>query len=528
MNVRAKLLISQSLNVILILVVAAVAVVVAQRFDYQLRRAGLAYEQRQTKTMLAVQAFHYKTAIGESLLDGRGQPGEIELARRDVRDTLRRLATQAEQKAALLGGEQNERHLEERERIGKLEAGFSAIDSLVDRIIKLRQAGSDEAAGQLHQLVEQRFEGEIAETLAAAMADEEREVAETDAEIAKLAERRVAFLIAAGLCALAISLATGFVLYRSISRPMRHLLAGVRAIRSGDLQHRLARRGADEFAQLASQFNDMAANLEDRERRLLGARSDLENQVAQRTAELEAANQRLTYLDRRRLLFLAEVSHELRTPVTVLRGEADVTLRAQPTSPDAYRDTLARISQQAEQMGRLIDDLLFLVRSEADTITFDKQRVDLQEIVADAVRDGAVLAHGKRIAVTEKLPGQPVWVNADALRLRQAVLIAIDNAIKYSNSESAVEVSLTIGNGRAAITVLDHGGGVPPEEVPYVFERFYRIRGGAKRRPDGSGLGLPIAKWIAEKHDGTISLSSTPGRSTALTIELPRLDSGGT
>ncbi len=527
MNVRAKLLFSQSLNVILILVVAAVAVVVAQRFDYQLRRAELAYEQRQTKTMLAVQAFHYKTAIGDSLLEGRGQPGEIELARRDVRDTLRQLAKQIEQKSAFLGGEQNARHLEERERIGKLEADFSAIDSLVDRIVKLRQSGSDEAAGQLHQLVEQRFEGEIAETLAAAMADEQREVAEADAEIEKLAARRVAFLIAAGLCALAISLATGFVLNRSISRPMRQLLAGVRAIRGGNLDHRVESRGADEFAQLASQFNDMAANLEDRERRLLGARSELEQQVAQRTAELEAANQRLTYLDRRRLLFLAEVSHELRTPVTVLRGEADVTLRAQPASPDAYRDSLARISQQAEQMGRLIDDLLFLVRSEADTVTFDRQRVDLQEVVADAVRDGAVLAQGKRIAITEKLPGQPVWVNADAQRLRQAVLIAIDNAIKYSNSESAVEVSLTMRNGRAAITVTDHGGGIPPEELPYVFERFYRIRGGAKRRPDGSGLGLPIAKWITEKHDGTISLSSAPGRSTALTIELPRLDSGG-
>jgi signal transduction histidine kinase len=524
MNVRTKLLVKQSCNVVLIVGVALFAVIIAQRFDYHVKRAELAYDERQTITMLAVQAFHYKTAIGDALLPGGGRPGELELARQDLRHTMQQLVRQTEQETAFVAAEDRPPELEETERLGRLESAFADIDRSVDRMIKLRESGSDVDARQLRQLIEQRFESEIAQLLAAAMADEQEEVARTDAQIAELAARRVVFLFAAGLSALAISLVMGLFLYRSISRPMRQLLTGVRALRAGNLQHRVAWQGADEFTELASQFNEMAASIEDRERRLLGARSELEQQVAERTAELESANQRLKYLDRRRLLFLAEVSHELRTPVTVLRGEADVTLRAQPASPEAYRDSLTRISQQAEQMGRLIDDLLFLVRSEADTVTFDRQRVDLQGIVADAVRDGTVLAQGKRIAVTEKLPGQPIWVNADAQRLRQAVLIAIDNAVKYSNSESAVEVSLTIRNGRAAITVLDHGAGVPPEELPYVFERFYRIRSGAKRRPDGSGLGLPIAKWIAEKHDGTISLSSIPGESTELTIELPRLD----
>ncbi len=526
MNVRLKLLVSQSLNLALILAVVSMAVVVAQRFDYQLRRAELAYEQRQTKTMLAVQAFHYKTAIGDALIDGRGRPGELDLARRGVQETLGRLVGQIEQKAAFLHDEENDRQFEESERAGKLEASFSAIDSLVDRIIAMRQSGSDEAARQLHQLVEQRFEGEVAETLAEAMADEQREVAETDSEIANLAARRVVFLIAAGLAALAISLASGLALYRSISPPIRRLLTGVRAIRAGDLRHRVESAGADEFAQLASQFNEMAASLEDRDGRLLDAKSDLERQVSERTAELAGANQRLNYLDRRRLQFLAEVSHELRTPITILRGEAEVTLRVQPESPQAYRESLQRIAQKAEEMGRLIDDLLFLVRSEADTVTFEKQRVDLQSIVVDAVLDGAVLARGKGIAVVEHLPGRPVWANADPLRLRQAVLIAIDNSIKHSNADSAVEVSLSATNGRAAIAVLDHGVGVPPEEMPYVFERFYRIRGASQRRAESSGLGLPIAKWIAEKHGGTISLSSVPGRSTELIIELPQAEPG--
>lgn len=526
MNVRTKLLTTLAFNVVLILGVAAVAVLIAQRFDQHVMRAELAYDQRQTITMLAVQAFHYRTAIDNALQIDAGRPGELNLARQDVSKTMQRLVRQTEQEAIFLAADGRPPDFEEAERLGMMESAFADVHRTVDRMIAQQRAGDDASARQMQRQASQRFEGDIAEHLAAAMADEQAEVAETDARMVVLAERRVLFLIAAGLTALAISLAMGILLHRTLSRPMRQLLDGVRALRSGSLQHRLPHRGADEFAELAAQFNDMAANLEDRQRRLLESQSELERQVAQRTSELEEANQRLKYLDRRRLLFLAEVSHELRTPVTVLRGEAEVTLRADPTSPAPYRDALQRIAQQAEQMGRLVDDLLFLVRSEADTLTFNLQPVTLQSVVAEAVRDGAVLARGKGISVIERLPKEEIRANADAQRLRQAILIAIDNSVKHSEAESAIEVSLSADNGRAAITVLDRGAGVPAEELPYVFERFYRIRGGAKRRAEGSGLGLPIAKWIAEKHDGRIAMSSRPGQETRFTIEIPLLKPG--
>jgi len=526
MNVRAKLLLSQSLNVVLILTVIGVAALGGYRFVNQLRRAELAYEQRQTMTMLAVQAFHYKTAIGDAVFGGRSKPGELELARRDVQATLGQLTLQTEQEAAFLSADARGPELEESELLGRLEASFAGIEPLVDQLRASMQAGSEDEAQRLHQLVAQRFEEGVAEMLAMAMADEQREVTETNAETVRMAGQLVAFLVVAGLCALIVSVATGRFLNRSISRPMRLLLGGVHALKAGDLRYRVDWKGSDEFAQLASQFNEMAANLEDRERRLLTAQSNLEQQVGQRTAELEAANRRLKYLDRQRLLFLADVSHELRTPVTVLRGEAEVTLRGQQKPPGEYCDALERIVQQAEQMGRLIDDLLFLTRTEADTISFDMQRVDLQRIVSEAVREGNVLGRGKGIAVVEKLPEQPIHANADPQRLRQAILIAIDNAIKHSDADSAIEVSLSERNGRAVIAVVDHGIGIPPEKLPYVFERFYSIGGSRDRRStEGSGLGLPIAKWIAEKHEGTIALSSTPGQVTELVIELPKLDS---
>lgn len=523
MNVRTKLLVSQTLNAILVIGFVTIAVVVAQRFDYQLGRAELAYDQRQTMTMLAVQTFRYKTAIDKFVTAERGNVREIEQSRSDVEATLAQLHRQTEQELSFVSLEDRVAEADEIERIGQLQAGLAEIDHMVQRIMQLRADGRLPEAAQLHEQVEHWFADELSEILAKAMADEDSEVRQVDSEIADIAAGRVAFLYGTGACALALSLVTGFALYRSISRPMKQLLVGVGALRSGDLKYRVPGHGADEFAQLARQFNDMAEALEDRERRLLGIHSQLEQQVRERTLALETANRRLNYLDRQRLQFLADVSHELRTPVTILRGEAEVTLRTQPDSPQVYRETLARIAEQAKQMGRLIDDLLFLVRSESDTVAFDRQRVDLRGIVADAVRDGSVLARGKGISIVERLPEQPVWIGADAQRLRQAALIGIDNAINYSPAGLAVEVSLDAVNGRAVISVLDHGIGVSAEELPYVFERFYRVRGGQDRQAAGSGLGLSIAKWIAEKHGGSIAMSSIPGERTELTIELPLL-----
>jgi signal transduction histidine kinase len=521
MNVRTKLFVSQSLNALVVMAVAAVAVVVAQRFDYQLQRVELAYDQRQTITMLAVQAFRYKTVVDAFVSEGHGDRRAIEQSRADVGNSVKELSRQTEEELSLVHESDRAREAKEIERVARLEAGLSEIDQLVARIMEINRNGPTDEARQLYRLVEQRFSGDISALLAEAMADEQGEVVEADAAIADLAAARVAFLYVTGLCAFAISLATGLALYYMLSRPMRRLLAGVRAVRGGNLAYRVQRVGADEFAELADQFNEMAQNLEDRERRLLGMHSELEQQVRQRTSELETANRRLNYLDRRRLQFLADVSHELRTPVTILRGEAEVTLRMQPGSTDAYRVALTQIAQQARQMGRLIDDLLFLVRSESDTVAFDRQRVDLRQIIAEAVRDGGTLASGKGIAIVDRLPERPVWVEADAQRLRQAALIGIDNAINYSDAGLAVEVSLKAADGRAVISVVDRGVGIPAEELPYVFERFYRVRAGAERRTDGSGLGLSIAKWIAEKHGGSIAMASTPGERTELSIVLP-------
>jgi signal transduction histidine kinase len=168
-----------------------------------------------------------------------------------------------------------------------------------------------------------------------------------------------------------------------------------------------------------------------------------------------------------------------------------------------------------------VEDLLFLARSEADTIRFETRPVTLQEVLAEAVAAGEALTKPAGIRLERHWPEEPILVEADPQRLKQAVVILVDNAIKYSESDEAVQVRVQRDGPFAEVSVIDHGPGIPADDMPYVFERFYRggaARGGAS---SGSGLGLPIARWIAEKHGGAITVTSEPYRQTEFRLRLP-------
>jgi signal transduction histidine kinase len=194
-----------------------------------------------------------------------------------------------------------------------------------------------------------------------------------------------------------------------------------------------------------------------------------------------------------------------------------------------YRDALERIVAQAADMGRLVDDLLFLARAETDTIRFEPKRVALQDVVAQAVREAAVLGQQKRIEIETAAdpPPGPVWVEADAGRLKQALMILLDNAIKYSPPGRSVRVGVAATeDGRCEVAVRDEGAGIPATELSHVFERFYRGHVPGASGPGGSGLGLAIAKWLVEKHGGEVVIESEEGRFTEVRMRLPRAGTG--
>jgi signal transduction histidine kinase len=310
-------------------------------------------------------------------------------------------------------------------------------------------------------------------------------------------------------------------LYRAIEPPLRALTEGTLAVERGDLSHRVPHDQDNELGRLARRFNQMAEELERQQGLLLEGRAALQREIAERTEELAEANRRLTELDRHRVLLLADVSHELRTPLTALRGEAEVTLRGMSKPETVYREALERIVNLAADMARLVEDLLFLARSEADEIRFEFKPVRLADLVREVVDDASIIARGKRIRLSLETLPTDLTVRADARRLKQVVLIVLDNAIKYSPPSSVIGIGLGRRNGSAELIVADQGEGVLPEDLPRVFDRFFRGENARARGIGGSGLGLPIARWIVEKHGGELVLASEPTGGTTVTMRLP-------
>ena len=236
---------------------------------------------------------------------------------------------------------------------------------------------------------------------------------------------------------------------------------------------------------------------------------------------IQDAHQKLKALDQLRAQFFADISHELRTPLTVIRGEAEVTLRGKEKPISEYRTTLERIVLLSNQMNKLVGDILFLARSESGALQIDLKPTPLPAILNEVCRETNVLARSRRMTATIETESQVVTGLGDAERLKQLFMILTDNAIKYGRTGGTIMIRLETTDGDAQVTIADDGLGIPEEDLPHVFKRAYRVWRGRPSAVGGAGLGLPIAKWIAEAHHGTISIASALDQGTTVTVELP-------
>jgi signal transduction histidine kinase len=207
---------------------------------------------------------------------------------------------------------------------------------------------------------------------------------------------------------------------------------------------------------------------------------------------------------------MADASHELRTPVSVMRTAADVTLSQERRDEAEYREALATVAQQTSRLARLVDDMLVLARADAGGYPMVPAEVDLDAVVGECVRELTPRASAKNIRVTSHL--EPISVTADEALLRRMFGNLLTNAVIYTPAGGAIDVTMAQHPGAVAVQVADTGPGIAPADRDRVFERFVRLD--PARGEGGAGLGLAIARWVAEAHGGHVDLlSSGPGGS---------------
>ena len=217
--------------------------------------------------------------------------------------------------------------------------------------------------------------------------------------------------------------------------------------------------------------------------------------------------------------FVADASHELRTPLTSIRGNVAFLRRDQGTiSPQERAEALDDIAAEVERMARLVNDLLALARADAGQ-QLVRRPAALHEVVRDVFR-GMQRTHPQHDLRLEQLDTAEVLGDADYLT--QLLLILLDNATKYTRPGDRIMLSLARQNGTALVSVADTGPGITPEDLPHIFERFYRAS--TARATGGSGLGLAIAQWIVAEHGGQITVESAPGAGSRFTVSLPLSD----
>ena len=281
----------------------------------------------------------------------------------------------------------------------------------------------------------------------------------------------------------------GFILAKKSLAPVVAMSNQAERISARNLHERLSiGNNRDELGHLARVFNDLLSRLD---------------------GSFESMRE-----------FIADASHELRTPLSIIRGEADVAL-SQDRDATEYRDALAIIQDEAKRLSRIVDDMMALARADAGQRPLQIEEFYLNDLVEECCKAATVLTVREGVTLTVE-PAADIAFRGDEDLLRRMFMNLLDNAIKYTPAGGSVSVELACEPSSVKIIVSDTGIGIPADQVPHIFERFYRVDKARSRADGGSGLGLAIAKWVAEAHRGSIDLISRSGHGSKFTVSLPR------
>jgi heavy metal sensor kinase len=289
--------------------------------------------------------------------------------------------------------------------------------------------------------------------------------------------------------ALLIASAVGYWISRRALAPVDHITLTAQQISAHNLSARLVVPGSgDELQRLTETLNQM----------------------------LERIEETLERITR----FSADASHELRTPITVMRTRVELALR-RPRTAAENSQTLEQLHTELIQTSELLDNLMLLARADSDVEQLRLVPADIEQVLTDVLAQVSPIAEEKRVALQAALPHYPVWVAGDRQLLQRLFLILVDNAVKYTPSSGQVSIALGAEDGMITVSVTDTGIGISGEDLPHIFDRFYRADKARSREMGGAGLGLSIGQWIAEAHGGSVHVDSIYGKGSTFKVVLP-------
>jgi signal transduction histidine kinase len=293
-------------------------------------------------------------------------------------------------------------------------------------------------------------------------------------------------LIAGGVAVLGV-LIVGSIQARRIVKPVRALAAAAHRVADGDFSQRIPVTRKDELGEMATAFNTMASELEQ------------QHELRHRA--------------------MADIAHELRTPLSVLQVQLE-SIQDNLTEPTP--EVIAGLQDDLTHLSHLVEDLRVLTLADAGELQVEAEPVEMGELTRSVVKRLQTTAQATDVTLDARLPDTSLHALGDAQRLTQVLLNLLTNALQHTPSGGKITASAHAGEGKVHITVQDSGEGIAPEDLPHIFERFYRADRARSRDTGGSGLGLSIAKSLVEAQGGTISVESQAGQGSTFTVSLPQ------
>jgi heavy metal sensor kinase len=289
--------------------------------------------------------------------------------------------------------------------------------------------------------------------------------------------------------ALLVASALGYWISRRALAPVDQITLAAQRISAHNLSARLTvLRSGDELQRLTETLNQMLKRIEE---------------ALDRTAR-----------------FSADASHELRTPITVMRTRVELALRRPRTAVENH-ETLEHLHVELVRASELLDNLMLLARADSGAEQLRIAPANIEDALKDVLAQVSPLAGERGISLRPELPDHPIWIPGDRQLLQRLFLILIDNAVKYTPISGQVSIALTTTDGLATVSVRDTGIGIADDDLPHIFDRFYRADKARSGPLGGAGLGLSIGRWIAEAHGGSIHVESRSGEGSTFKVILP-------